>query len=70
MLLCGELDSLLVQWMSRAYEDDRTYCVVAELRHDVLHCLLILFEESRELLVLLKQRMILDDNLRILTLQF
>ena len=47
MLLCSELDDLLVQWMKQTYEDDRTYCVVAELRHDVLHCLLILFRNVR-----------------------
>ena len=43
--------------------------MIAELRHDVLHGLLVLLQERSQLLVFLEQRVVLNDDLRILTFE-
>ena len=46
-----------------------TYCMIAELGHDVLHRLLVLFQQRGQLLVFLEQGVVLDDSVRILSFE-
>lgn len=43
--------------------------MTAELRHNSFHCLLVLLQQVTELSVLMEQRMVLDNNLRVHPLQ-
>lgn len=44
--------------------------MIFELVHHIPHRVLVLLQKRSELLVFLEQPMVLDDDLRVLTLQF
>ena len=50
-------------------EIEGTYSLVSELGHDSLECSLVLFEQAIKLLVLMLQRLVLNNNRGIHSLQ-